>query len=892
MSLPGNVTTITVTGSFYDLQGNALSGTVQFIASASPFADPTAPAFLSGVTVTATLSNGAFSVVLPCTDNTTLSPTGFVYTVVETVSGDSRQYLISLPHTLGATVDLAAIAPVTTLPTVSPFGVLALANTWTGTNTFTGGFALGPTSIATPPGGTADFLRADGTWAAPAGGVQIAGDLGGTNASPQVVGTHLSAPLPLAQGGTAAATQQAAINSLTGAQSSGKYLRSDGTNAALSGLQAADVTGTLAITQGGTGQGSQQAAINALTGSQSSGHYLRSDGTNASLAAIAAGDLPTGTTGAQGALRLDGNASDLQPQGTANAGATGLAADGGHTHPLEAWRFSVMAAGAKGDGKLSNTGATTASSSTVTIGEAVLTAGDVGKVVAVKNALQDRSTSGQTTAVGTITAVNSSTSFTATFNTTPTQTASGLQVLWGTDDTAAVQSTIASANTYAGTHGVGEVFFPAPAGLFYAIGGVLKNTDGTNAVYNSQLTIPVNAEHNSAVTLIFRGVGDGGQTRYWNSTYPALSGSPIVSFGVFTSSTAQSNSINGLSGGFGGNPSVIGGGTGKNGYGVGTPTPLYSNTCVVFQDISILTTHSNSGWTYSAANMFGIARFHARNFTYGTTGVIELFNGNNGDFTNVTLLAGGLAVGLLMPSNGNNASNYLNNVVCNGGYTYGLVAMEHTVGNDVTILYCWSGICPCGAYGDSAASGTVSALHASWFDQLCVEACTYHINVFGSGAASIGPIVHWTMDTEGTIQFRDNPSNGASLNTLTGEIRITGSPSAITVATGTGFLARVIKEQISPGVASAPPALSANTAVMNNLWRPATVYLTGGANLTTIQVSALAGGNSVPAVSTVADFTAAGTISVPFPVRVGPGQYVKINTSSGTTIPTAVWVLD
>src|SRR6185437_6961128 len=115
----------------------------------------------------------------------------------------------------------------------------------------------------------------------------------------------------------------------------------------------------------------------------------------------------------------------------------------------------------------------------------------------------------------------------------------------------------------------------------------------------------------------------------------------------------------------------------------------------------------------------------------------------------------------------------------------------------------------------------------------------------------IGPIVHWTMDTEGTLQFRDNPSNGASLNTLQGEIRLAGSPSAITVTTGTGFLARVIKEQISPGVAGAPPSLVANTAVMNNLWRPATVYLTGGTTVTTIQVSALAGGASVPAVSTV-----------------------------------------
>lgn len=47
--------------------------------------------------------------------------------------------------------------------------------------------------------------------------------------------------LPIANGGTNATTQQAAINSLTGAQSSGTYLRSNGTNATLTAIQAADV---------------------------------------------------------------------------------------------------------------------------------------------------------------------------------------------------------------------------------------------------------------------------------------------------------------------------------------------------------------------------------------------------------------------------------------------------------------------------------------------------------------------------------------------------------------------------------------------------------------------------------------------------------------------------
>jgi len=832
VALPADLTTITLTGTAVSATGAALNGTIIITPSAT-ITDSTGHVIISPQPITQSLVNGAFSISgLVCTDNANIAPSNWTYTIIFQAGPTVITGSYLLPHTLGSSVDFSTLVVTTPLPNVSPYAVIAGANVFTQLNTFSAGIALGTTTIALPPGGTTAFLRADGTWAVPLGAVQIGGDLGGTNSSPQVISTHLSSPLPFAQGGTSAGTQQAAINALTGAQSSGRY--------------------------------------------------LRSDGTNASLSAILAADLPTGTTAVQGALRLDSTASDLLPQGVANGGQTGLSADGGHGHPLEAWRFTVMAYGAKADGKISNTGATNGTT-TVTISESVLTQADVGKIVMVKNALQDRSTSGQTTSVGTITTVNSSTSFTATWNTTPTLTATGLQVLWATDDTVAIQSAIAAATTYAQAHGLAEVFFPAPVGLFYGVGGALKNTDGVNAVYNSQLTIPVNAEHNQGITLVFRGTGDGGQTRYWNTTVPAFSGSPIVSFGVFTTALNQSNNISGN-----GNPSVIGGPTGKFGYGVGTPTPLYNNVMVVFQDISILTTHCNSGWTYSAANMFGVARFHARNFTYGTTGVIELFNGNNGDFTNVTLLSGGLAIGLLMPSNGNNASNYLNNIVCNGGYTYGLVATEHTVGNDVTILYCWSGICPCGNYNDSGANA-VSALHASWFDQLCVEACTFHINVFGSGAAGIGPIVHWTMDTEGTLQFRDNPSNGASLNTLQGEIRLAGSPSAITVTTGTGFLARVIKEQISPGVAGAPPSLVANTAVMNNLWRPATVYLTGGTTVTTIQVSALAGGASVPAVSTVADFTAAGTIATPFPVRVGPGQYIKVNCA---VLPTAIWVLD
>jgi hypothetical protein len=70
------------------------------------------------------------------------------------------------------------------------------------------------------------------------------------------------------RGGTGAATQQAAINALAGATTSAQFLRGNGTNVAMSAIQASDVptlnqsttgtadnvTGTVAVANGGTGQ--------------------------------------------------------------------------------------------------------------------------------------------------------------------------------------------------------------------------------------------------------------------------------------------------------------------------------------------------------------------------------------------------------------------------------------------------------------------------------------------------------------------------------------------------------------------------------------------------------------------------------------------------------------
>jgi hypothetical protein len=118
---------------------------------------------------------------------------------------------------------------------------------------------------------------------------------------------NVTGTVAIANGGTGQTTAAAAITALTGTQTAGQYLRSDGTNAALAAIQAADVptlnqnttgtaanvTGTVAIANGGSGQTTAQLAMNAFAGAVTSGSYLRGNGTNVVMATIQAADVPT-----------------------------------------------------------------------------------------------------------------------------------------------------------------------------------------------------------------------------------------------------------------------------------------------------------------------------------------------------------------------------------------------------------------------------------------------------------------------------------------------------------------------------------------------------------------------------------------------------------------------
>ncbi len=124
-----------------------------------------------------------------------------------------------------------------------------------------------------------------------------------------------SLPLALASGGTGQATAQAALNALSGAQTSGRFLRGDGANVTLAAIQAGDVptlnqsttgtaaglSATLAIGSGGTGQTGAAAAYNALSPMTTLGDLEYESGANT------AARLPGNTSATKNFLTQTGN---------------------------------------------------------------------------------------------------------------------------------------------------------------------------------------------------------------------------------------------------------------------------------------------------------------------------------------------------------------------------------------------------------------------------------------------------------------------------------------------------------------------------------------------------------------------------------------------------------
>jgi hypothetical protein len=192
----------------------------------------------------------------------------------------------------------ATLTNATGLPlTTGVSGLLPLANGGTGTATpaLVAGTNVTITgtwpnqTIAASGGGSGTVTSVDATVPA---FLSVSG--GPITTSGTLAISYSGTALPIANGGTGAITQQAAINALAGSVQNSRFLAGDGTNVTMRAIAvgdvptlnqnttgtAANVTGTVAIANGGSGQTTASAAFNALSPITTTGDLILGNGTN------------------------------------------------------------------------------------------------------------------------------------------------------------------------------------------------------------------------------------------------------------------------------------------------------------------------------------------------------------------------------------------------------------------------------------------------------------------------------------------------------------------------------------------------------------------------------------------------------------------------------------
>jgi len=111
MALPASLSTVTVIGTYVDLQGNPVRGSL-IITPQTILKETAANVIIIPVKIQKTFdATGSFSVVLPVTSDTDVAPIPFIYTLEENFTG-GRTFQISLPLSVaGTTQNLADLLP-------------------------------------------------------------------------------------------------------------------------------------------------------------------------------------------------------------------------------------------------------------------------------------------------------------------------------------------------------------------------------------------------------------------------------------------------------------------------------------------------------------------------------------------------------------------------------------------------------------------------------------------------------------------------------------------------------------------------------------------------------------------------------------------------------------
>jgi hypothetical protein len=114
MALPASLSTCTVTGTYVDLLGNPVRGSLIFEPQ-TIIKEKTANVIIMPVHINKVLdASGFLSITLPVTSDTDVTPQPFIYTVIENFTG-GRTFEIALPLSVaGTTQNLADLLPAVT----------------------------------------------------------------------------------------------------------------------------------------------------------------------------------------------------------------------------------------------------------------------------------------------------------------------------------------------------------------------------------------------------------------------------------------------------------------------------------------------------------------------------------------------------------------------------------------------------------------------------------------------------------------------------------------------------------------------------------------------------------------------------------------------------------
>jgi len=474
-------------------------------------------------------------------------------------------------------------------------------------------------------------------------------------------------------------------------------------------------------------------------------------------AAIARGHLGLGTAATAATTDFDAAGA----AGNAYSGAVSDAA--GKYRRLQPWVFDITDHGAVADGVVVHDGQ-------ISVGVATLTCSTsspfhpdlVGKPVLVQGA----GTFGVTAWKTTFASYGGPTSMGLTD--TPPTSITGAVVAFGTNNYDAVRAATAAADAYlTAGHTVAEVYTPPGA---FVIDGPLDTSKAGNgqAVFGPYVTTDVKK------ILRFRGAASGAAVRHWDQLVPQYGGSCWLSFGFYSSTSAQLNDLN-----LNGNPGIISGpneGT-SNGLAYGA-SARYSNVMPVIKNMTFLVPHTAYGITYGAFNLYGCANAHIQNVSIATLGVV-----GGSDYTTPGTFATGLSIACLMPAPGNNDLSIVDNLSIQGGFTYGIFFSEHTLISRIMILYCWSALCAVGSY-----AGSVGAAHSMRVLSASVEACTHEVYIIGVGSNGEGPLIDIELSTESSTPNIDGNSVGGLMGAA-GPLRLTGlfNTAGVSVAHPTGI---------------------------------------------------------------------------------------------------------